>query len=322
MSPSHGHGFGKAILFGEHFVVHSLPAIVAALSHTGVVTVERITGHHELIDNCIRFPSVPKLTWDICHKPIERILKYLEITTPLKITLHGNLPIPHSGIGSSAAHMVGLSRALNKEFQLNLSEEQINQTAYQGEKEIHGNPSGIDNTAATYGGLFWFKKIKPENMTQPITTPKPIDIVLVETGKQTDTKTVIFAINKFITQNPKKTKPIFEIYKNVVSQAHQALKAGDLQLLGTLMNKNQKLLQELTISCPELDKVSSIAQNEGALGAKLTGTGRGGLAIALTPGKELQDKVSNALKKSGYAVLQTTIAQSPPPAPENFAALP
>jgi mevalonate kinase len=41
---------------------------------------------------------------------------------------------------------------------LNLDDEGINEAAFEGEKAYHGTPSGIDNTASTYGGLIWFVK--------------------------------------------------------------------------------------------------------------------------------------------------------------------
>ena len=73
------------------------------------------------------------------------------------------------------------------------------------------------------------------------------------------------------------------------------------------MNKNHEILKKLTISCDELEKVTTIARGAGALGAKLTGAGRGGLAVALTPGKKLQKKVSTALSNAGFDVLETKI---------------
>jgi mevalonate kinase len=50
-----------------------------------------------------------------------------------------------------------------------------------------------------------------------------------------------------------------------------------------------------------------ISRKAGALGAKVTGTGRGGNMIALTPGMKLRDKVASALQAAGYEVWKTTI---------------
>jgi mevalonate kinase len=54
-----------------------------------------------------------------------------------------------------------------------------------------------------------------------------------------------------------------------------------------------------------------MALENGALGAKVTGGGRGGYMIALTPGKELQDKVAAAFEKAGYSlIIKATIGGS------------
>lgn len=279
------HSYGKIILLGEHFVVHGKPAIACALNDQITVTVEPAENNKfMLIDNSKRFPHVPPLTWEICRPAMGKILKLLNINTPLKITLGGKLIIPHTGIGSSAAHLVGLTKALSNAFELDLSNEEINKIAFEGEKVIHGNPSGIDNTAATYGGAFWFqKKSEPTNKTilEKITLQKPIKIMLIESGQKASTKEVINALGALKQQQPTFVKEIFDEYHTLAQQGYSALTTHDLKKLGKLMNKNHELLQHLTLSCEALDKAIEIACDAGALGAKLTGTGRGGLAIAL-----------------------------------------
>ena len=81
----------------------------------------------------------------------------------------------------------------------------------------------------------------------------------------------------------------------------------DFIKVGHLMNRNHELLKELTVSCPELDNVIKIAKKAGALGAKLTGGGRGGLAVALTPGKELQKFAAKKLAMGGYATIKSRL---------------
>ena len=65
------------------------------------------------------------------------------------------------------------------------------------------------------------------------------------------------------------------------------------------MDENHTLLQQLTVSCKELDDLVEAAKNAGAIGAKMSGTGRGGLMLALTPTDEVQTAVANALEKAG-----------------------
>ena len=309
----HGHGFGKTILFGEHFVVYGLPAIVSAIDRKILVTI-KASQSWEFVDNTVKFPGVQDLTWDLCKNPILRVFKYFNISGPVKITIHGDLPIPNSGIGSSAATLVALARAINTFFNLRANDEDINLAAYEGEKEIHGNPSGIDNTASTYGDTFWFEKrsglnppAESNNLIEKINLTKPTEILLVESGVPTDTKTVICDLKKFMDKNREYTRDIFDEYKSLAHQAKQALVTYDLKTVGNLMYKNHELLQKLHLSCPKLDEIIEISRESGALGAKLTGTGRGGLAVILTPGKNLQTRVSRILERKNFAILKAKI---------------
>ncbi|MDO8627629.1 MAG: mevalonate kinase, partial [Candidatus Diapherotrites archaeon] len=235
------------------------------------------------------------------------IFKKMNITpakTPVKITLSGDL-IAASGVGASAASCCAVARALNEEFGLGLTIEQINEVAYEGEKGYHGTPSGLDNTAAVYGGLIWFQK-EPSIMDK-MTIPKPFEIVLGDTGKTSDTKFVVGGVAERKKANPQKFEKIFSEYKLMISEAKKVLLAGNLKKIGELMNKNQELLREIGVSSPELEQLIKLALDNGAFGAKLTGTGVGGLMIALTPGKELQEKVAKAMEKAGFRTIRTTI---------------
>jgi mevalonate kinase len=73
------------------------------------------------------------------------------------------------------------------------------------------------------------------------------------------------------------------------------------------MNENQTILQGIEVSSPELDMLVDLARKQGAIGAKLTGGGGGGCMVALTPGKDLQEKVASAIEKAGFQVLRTKV---------------
>lgn len=295
-----GRAWGKTIFFGEHFVVHGLSGIVSAIDKYVEVNVET-ANEFEIIDNAPRFPGVPKITWKLCEKPIRALLSHLQVNGKFKITISGNLPIPNGGIGSSAALFVALTRAINKIFSLKLTQQEISNAALQGEKEVHGKPSGIDNTAATFGGIFLFNNGK----VRQIKLKKPIDIVLIDSGKKTNTKKVIEALGELKEKKPKLVEYVFDEYKKLIKKAHRSFIDYDLKNIGALMNQNHELLKRLSLSCDELENVVQTARSAGALGAKLTGTGRGGLALALTPNN--QEKVAEALERSGYTTLKTLI---------------
>ena len=81
----------------------------------------------------------------------------------------------------------------------------------------------------------------------------------------------------------------------------------DLEEIGRLMDRNQSLLQEAEVSCPELDLLIDLCRGAGALGAKLTGSGGGGCMLALTPGKDLQEKVASAIESQGFQAFRSRL---------------
>ncbi len=309
-----GTGFGKTILIGDQFVLDEVPAIVSAISYETVTTVERIDGESWVLeDNRIEVPGYKEKKKDQQVGSINRILEVMNFDAkknPIKITVGGDL-LAGSGVGASAASCVSLARALNTEFDLGYSIEQINHVAWQGEFPYHGVASGVDNTASTYGGLlrFWLKDGK-QNF-EKIKTPKPFEIVLCNSGITANTA----ALDEFIEVQKKDNAELFKSRLNTIksqgADMKKALEAGDMQKVGEIMTENHKLLVDMDMSHEILDNLCKLALENGALGAKVTGGGRGGYMIALTPGKELQDKVASAFEKEGYTlIIKATIGGS------------
>ena len=304
-----GIGFGKAILFGEHFVVYSVPAIVSAIGKYTVAKIEAGNKPNWVIeDNRKATPKYKEDKLDQQKTSINNIIKKLNLDLSKKgisIKLEGNL-YAASGIGASAASCVSIARALNQHFDLNLTDEEINAAAYEGEKGYHGTPSGIDNTASTFGGLIWFEKKEP-NIMERISIANPIEIVMGNSGKVANTTAAVEGVRQRKEKEPSKYEPIFDRAENIAYLAKDALEDEDYKELGKLMNENHKLLQQIEVSSKELYFMVKLARDEGALGAKLTGGGLGGNIIALTPGRELQDRVATAIEKEGFQTLKTVI---------------
>ena len=307
-----GSGFGKTILFGEHFVVYGLPAMASAIgdSTEAIVEIEEGKGY-ELIDNRPEVPGYKKKKFDEQKISINNVLIFMGVDLEkekLKITLGGKLTCA-SGVGASAASCVALARAVNDAYQMGWNDTQINEAAYEGEKGYHGTPSGIDNTASTFGGLVYFVKNLHggPNTMETIKLSKPVDMVIASSGMTANTSVVVADVREKKEENPKWFEEIVKEYKSVAKDGRHALELMNLEQVGKLMNKNHELLQKITVSNEKLDKMVKIARDAGALGAKVTGTGRGGNINVLTPGAELQDKVYNALKTAGYAAWKTKI---------------
>jgi mevalonate kinase len=262
-----------------------------------------------LEDNRIEVPGYKEKKKDQQVGSIDRVLEVMNIDVkknPLKITVGGNL-LAGSGVGASAASCVSLARALNEEFQLGYTIEQINYVAWQGEFPYHGIASGVDNTASTYGGLlrFWLKDGK-QNF-EKIKTPKPFEIVLANSGITANTA----LLDEFSERQKKEDPALFASRMQLITEQGRemktALEAGDLKKVGEVMVANHQLLIEMEYSHEILDKMCKEALERGAWGAKVTGGGRGGYMISLTPGKELQDKIASAFEAEGYKVIKATI---------------
>jgi len=299
-----GHGYGKVILFNEHFVVYGIPAIASAIDRKTIAEVKRCSGSPFILhDNREATPGYKEDKAEQQRESIERIKRAMGIDECIEIWLHGDLRAA-SGIGASAASCAAIARAIADEFSLSFTDEEINGFAYEGEKAYHGNPSGIDNTCATFGGLVWF--IKGKGMER-LSLPQPVEIVMGDTGRVANTKKAVEGVRERREKYREKYDEIFKEAEKLAHEAREALLAGDWNRVGKLMNTNHHLLQEIEVSSPELDHLVEVAMENGAYGAKMTGGGLGGYMVALTPGRELQEKVAKAIEKEGFYALRTRI---------------
>ena len=306
-----GSGFGKVILFGEHFVVHGIPGIVSAIDSTADSEVKKNSDIIKIRDERKGSKGYAEKKKFQQLESINRMLKKMNLSlenSGLNIWLGGSLP-GFSGLGASAASSVAIARAIAEEFQLSFSNQEINEIAYEAEKAYAGNPSGIDNTAATFGGLLWFKKNLSggSNQIEEIAIERPVEIIIGSTGIVANTKAMVNGVGVRKRANPEKYNLLFEQAKDLAIKARVAIKHFDLLKVGELMDANHRLLKEIEVSCKELDFLVDIAKKHGAFGAKLTGGGGGGCMTALTPGEKLQKKVAEAIEQEGFQVLRTKI---------------
>ncbi len=307
-----GSGYGKTILFGEHFVVYGVPALASAISVTTTFKVELKDGKgYELNDNRPEVPGYKKKKFDEQKVSIQNVLDFMGVNLDeksLKITFGGDL-VCASGVGASAASCVSLARAINAEFNLGWDDEKINAAAYEGEKGYHGTPSGIDNTASTFGGLVYFIRNLEDgpNTIESIKIKKPVELVIASSGMTANTAVVVGDVRNKKEEDPEWFEGIVKEYQDIIKEGREALENMELERVGRLMDKNHILLQKITVSNDVLDEMVKLARDNGALGAKVTGTGRGGNIFALTPGSDLQDNVYNALKDAGHPAWKTLI---------------
>ena len=300
-----GHGYGKVILFNEHFVVYGIPAIASAIDKKTVAEVKKCSGNEEFIlhDDREETPGYKKEKLEHQRESIMRIKKAMGIDQCIEIWLGGDLRAA-SGVGASAASCAAIARAIADEFGMSFSDSEINEFAYEGEKAYHGNPSGIDNTCATFGGLVWYEKGKD---MERMSISKPVEVVMGDTGIVANTKKAVEGVKQRKESMPELYEKIFDDARELVYEARDAIIEENWELVGSLMDRNHELLKKIEVSSDELDFLVDVARKAGAYGAKMTGGGLGGYMVALTPGKELQEKVTRAIEETGHYALRTKI---------------
>jgi mevalonate kinase len=317
--------YGKLILFGEHFVVYKVPALVGAISdYTNcdvVLTDVTLNGSNAstatqpgltITDHRPAVPNYKVQKAEEGEEAVKLVLDHLQIDYKkqyhVACTFGGTLTCV-SGIGASAAQVVSLARALNYEIPKPMTLDEINAAGYEGEKGYHGTPSGIDNTAATFGGLLKFQRTDDAPVFTKFAMSEPIRIVYASTGITASTTTVVNDVRLKKEADPAWFDALLQQYVKIAEQAEAAILNHDLPTLGKLLNENHKLCQALTVSCSELDHLVSAALTAGALGAKMSGTGRGGLMLALCETPSQQETIAAELSKAGAAqVWKTTLA--------------
>jgi mevalonate kinase len=195
----------------------------------------------------------------------------------LEIRISSTIPVA-SGLGSGAAVTVALTRALANHLKDSMTDEEVNTFAYEIEKLHHGTPSGIDNTVVTYARPVYFVKGQPIETFQ---VARPFTIVIADTGISAPTRESVGDVRRLWMEDKSRWETVFDEIGKIVFTARRAIETEKLALLGQMMNENHALLQKLTVSSPELDQLVEAARQAGALGAKLSGGGRGGNMIAL-----------------------------------------
>jgi len=304
----------KLILFGEHFVVYGEPAIACAIDlRVKVKAEERDDGliYVESSDfdaECI-FPQhnngIESEAYRIL-KPIyiaaEKTLEALDVETGLKIEIDSQIPVA-AGLGSSAAVAAATVKAVSTLLGETLSLKDICLIATEAERTVHSNPSGIDPTISTYGGVIIYSK---KRGIEKLKVGCGLNIIVCDTGIKRSTGDQVNLVGEIAREYPKVFDSMLKAAREIVLTASREIELGNLTSLGKLMNLNHGLLSAIGVSCLELDELVHTARKAGALGAKLTGAGGGGCMIALSTPEKLE-AIAEALRSIGGKIYTTEI---------------
>jgi hydroxymethylglutaryl-CoA reductase len=297
--PVNQYAVAKAILFGEHSVDCGEPALAVPVRDALITLLVEDNEYGEIL--------IRSSTGDFDDRvPVEitrTVLKELGLPPDTGLTITGHTSIPvHAHLGSSAAFAVAITRATAQKFGLDLPPEQLNAIAFEAEKITHGTPSGIDNTVVTYERPVWYSN---SGQFEFLPVGQRFELCLAYTGEAVPTKKVNQEWAEAMREQPELFQAAIRHLGEIARQGKEALVAGRLEKLGQLLTSSHRLFQALGFSTASLDRLVEAALAAGALGAKLTGEGRGGCIICLPP-PGTKHEILEALRAAGATAVFST----------------
>lgn len=290
---------GKVILFGEHFVVHGVKAILCAIDKKITVIAETIEENKILIKS------------NIAELELETNKEISEVKSPLKpfyylankliknqnigiqINVESDIPLG-VGLGSSSACCVAGAAAISRLFK-KTSNEEILELAIEAEKTIYENTSGADCTVCTYGGIMEYDK---KNGFKKIESEPSFHLVIANSNIEHSTKTVVDSVNQFKQKDENAFSILCEKESKLIQDVLKLLKENNIKELGKKVSENQEYLETIGISNDKLRDMILIGQSK-SFGAKITGAGGGGCIFALTDESNLEE-TTNQFKNHNY----------------------
>lgn len=279
--PATGSAPGKVILLGEHGVVYGYPALACAIPRFTRVQCEWYDGPNVLVSPFLQQGAVIPLVSPSASAPaalFHFLFHHFQVPTEnVRVRVDGDLPVGR-GLGSSASLSVAAIRAVSAFVQRPISPEALLELGLEAEKHFHGTPSGLDHTTVVFEGVLLFQQGRPPRR---IVSPAPFELVVLDSGGERQTGAMVAGVRERLKASPALIQSLLESIREDVEQAVIALESGDLNALGQRMNHNQLQLQALGVSTPRLEALVTLAREAGALGAKLSGAGGGGVVVAL-----------------------------------------
>ncbi|XP_008070616.1 mevalonate kinase isoform X2 [Carlito syrichta] len=309
---------GKVILHGEHAVVHGKVALAVALN---LRTFLRLQPHSDG-KVALNLPNIGVMrTWDVARLQVldTSFLEQGDVTPPTPEQVEKLKEV--AGIPEDCAAPEHLSVLAFLYLYLAICQKQrwmeedlelINKWAFQGERVIHGNPSGVDNAISTWGGALRYQQGKISSLKRP----PVLQILLTNTKVPRSTKALVASVRNRLIKFPEIMAPLLTSIDAISVECERVL--GEMVaapapeqylVLEELIDMNQHHLNALGVGHAALDRLCQVTMAHG-LHSKLTGAGGGGCGITLLkPGLERPEveATKQALSSCGFDCWETSI---------------
>lgn len=285
---------GKVLLFGEHFVVKGKPALGLAVTMYANVCVRPGTG--KVYSKQLGLVEEGSIHWRLIGALLRSVKDGYGEVPPVDVEIDSQIPIA-AGMGSSASVAVALAHALLSYIGVDFTREDVWKIAHEAEKAVHYQPSGVDTTLATHGGLLYYKQGVFRKLDLKL--PENAAILVVNTRVKRSTGQVVREVLERCERLGNAGRLIYDAAGEIVEKAIDLLRAGDMRSLGELMLVNHGLLWAMGASAEICDKAVYELVKNGAYGGKVSGAGRGGVVIGVIDVEKARS-VEGALHNAGF----------------------
>ncbi|MCS6552161.1 mevalonate kinase [Curtobacterium flaccumfaciens pv. flaccumfaciens] len=300
---------GKTILIGEHAVVYGAPALVLPVLDARVVaTVTPVAADAEQPGHSLQ-STVHTGPLDLAPAAVmptvtavTATLRHFGVTDRhFHVRVDSEVPTAR-GMGSSAAVAAAVTAAVADALGETLDVETHHELIQECERVAHGRPSGLDARGVVASAPVWFEG----GHIEPVTLGARFTFVVADTGVPGHTREAVTAVRARHDHDPAGVGAVIDRIGALARRARGTLEDGDAQALGDTMDAAHDLLSTLDVSSDDLDRLVDAARAADALGAKLTGGGRGGCVLALAADDDHADRIAAALRGAGAAATWTT----------------
>ncbi|HEX5457113.1 MAG TPA: mevalonate kinase [Candidatus Nitrosotalea sp.] len=294
---------GKVILFGEHFVVYGIKAILCSIDKRITATSQFIDGKTVRIrsslgefemdmDSLNNLDNVQQKFMRPFFYIVQKAIEKNFTEQGIDIVIESEIP-SGAGLGSSSAACVAVTASVNGLFH-KLSKDEVMKIAIQAERTIFEQNSGADSSVSTFGGLVLYDL---KNGFQDIASRNDLSFVISNSAQVHDTQDVVMQVKNFREKNEDLFSKLCNEETDIVNNAITSLKENNLNKLGSLMLKNHDLLKQIGVSTEKIDFLVNEAKKT-SHGAKITGAGGGGCIISLVDDSNRDNTLDNLRKIS------------------------
>lgn len=289
---------GKLIISGEHAVVYGYPALSAAVSLRASAEAIPREDKKQTFKSNIADVAVLKLAAE------KTFSAFRQPEQGFSLRVRSDIPVG-SGLGSSASVSAACVSSLLKFLGKKKNKEALNKIVYETEKEVHANPSGIDNTTVVYGGFIKFKKINDKFKIRQLRKNRFLpEFILVQSGQPKETtKEMVLMVRANIDKNKQILAKIGKVAKEFISDFEEE------KFNPELLRENQRLLERLGVVGKRAQKIIHLVEGVGGV-AKVCGAGgvKAGSGILLIYCKDLNE-IKLLLKKEGLDFFSVSLGK-------------